>query len=141
MKNLLLLLLAFTFTSCINVEPEIDVDEDSHDVVIVEFGELSFLDDDKTYGNFEIQVPEIDEDVMEDGAVFAFIERSANEERPQRWSQFPQYNLVWKEIGDTTYSYLSYGEGFVRISLQSETTVEGVADTFKGLKLKLVIFD
>ena len=29
----------------------------------------------------------------------------------------------------------------VRISLQSETTVEGVADTFKGLKLKLVIFD
>jgi len=141
MKNLLLLLLAFTFTSCINVEPEIEVDEDSHDVVIVEFGELSFLDDDKTYGNFEIQVPEIDEDVMEDGAVFAFIERAANEERPQRWSQFPQYNLVWKEIGDTTYSYLSYGEGFVRISLQSETSVEGVADTFKGLKLKLVIFD
>jgi len=141
MKNLIVLLLAFTFTSCINVAPEVDVDEDSNDVVIVEFGELSFIDDDKTYGNFEIQVPEIDQDVMEDGAVFAFIERQANEEIPQRWSQFPQYNLVWKEIGDTTYSYLSYGEGFVRISLQSETTVEGVAETFKGLKLKLVIFD
>ena len=141
MKNLIILLLALTFTSCINVAPEVDVDEDSHDVVIVEFGELSFIDDDKTYGNFEIQVAEIDQDVMEDGAVFAFIERQANEEIPQRWSQFPQYNLVWKEIGDTTYSYLSYGEGFVRISLQSETTVEGVAETFKGLKLKLVIFD
>ena len=61
MKNLIVLLLAFTFTSCINVAPEVDVDEDSHDVVIVEFGELSFINDDKTYGNFEIQVPEIDE--------------------------------------------------------------------------------
>ena len=46
---------------------------------------------------------------------------------------------MWKEIGDTTFSYLSYGEGFVRISLQSETSVEGIAETFKGLKLKLVI--
>ena len=92
-------------------------------------------------GNFEIQVPEIDQDVMEDGAVFAFIERAATDDRPQRWSQFPQYNLIWKEIGDTTFSYLSYGEGFVRISLQSEISVEGVAKTFKGLKLKLVILD
>ena len=141
MKNLLLLILTFTISSCINVSPEVDVDESSHEIVIVEFGELSFIDDDKTYGNFEIQVPEIDDDVMEDGAVFAFIERAATDERPQRWSQFPQYNLVWKEIGDTTYSYLSYGEGFVRISLQSETSVEGVAETFKGLKLKLVILD
>ena len=141
MKNLLLLILSFTISSCINVAPEVDVDEASHEIVIVEFGELSFIDDDKTYGNFEIQVPEIDDDVMEDGAVFAFIERAATDERPQRWSQFPQYNLVWKEIGDTTYSYLSYGEGFVRISLQSETSVEGVAETFKGLKLKLVILD
>ena len=141
MKNLLLLILTFIISSCINVAPEVDVDESSHEIVIVEFGELSFIDDDKTYGNFEIQVPEIDDDVMEDGAVFAFIERAATDERPQRWSQFPQYNLVWKEIGDTTYSYLSYGEGFVRISLQSETSVEGVAETFKGLKLKLVILD
>lgn len=141
MKNLLVFLLAFTSTSCINVAPEVDVDEDSHEIVIVEFGELSFIDDEKTYGNFEIKVPEIDDDVMEDGAVFAFIERPATDERPLRWSQFPQYNLVWKEIGETTYSYLSYGEGFVRISLQSEASVEGVAETFKGLKLKLVILD
>ena len=78
---------------------------------------------------------------MEEGAVLAYIERAATEERPKRWSQFPQYNPVWKEIGDTTFSYLSYGEGFVRISLQSETSVEGIAETFKGLKLKLVIFE
>ena len=141
MKNLILLILTFNISSCINMTPDVDIDEASHQIVIVEFGELSFIDDEKTYGNFEIQVPEIADLVMEDGAVFAFIEREANDERPQRWSQFPQYNLVWKEIGDTTYSYLSYGEGFVRISLQSETSVEGVAETFKGLKLKLVILD
>ena len=111
------------------------------EVVIVEFGDLTSLSDDKQYGNFEIKVPEIDDDVMEEGAVLAYIERAATEERPQRWSQFPQYNPVWKEIGDTTFSYLSYGEGFVRISLQSETSVEGIAETFKGLKLKLVIFE
>ena len=139
MKNLILIFFTFIFSSCINVAP-VNVDKASNEIVIIEFGELSFIDDDKKYGNFEIQVPEIDQDVLEGGAVLAFIERSASEERPQRWSQFPQYNLIWKEIGDTTFSYLSYGEGFVRISLQSEISVEGVADTFKGQKLKLVIF-
>ena len=78
---------------------------------------------------------------MQKGAVLAYIERAETDQRPQRWSQFPQYNPVWKEIGDTTFSYLSYGEGFIRISLQSETSVEGIAETFKGLKLKLVILD
>ena len=140
MKNLLYLFIPLLFFSCINVESEVvDVDED--EVVIVEFGDLTSLSDDKQYGNFQIKVPEIDSDVMQNGAVLAYIERAATDERPQRWSQFPQYNLVWKEIGDTTFSYLSYGEGFIRISLQSETSVEGVAETFKGLKLKLVILD
>lgn len=140
MKNIIIVSFILSLISC-NVAPEIDIDQASHEVVIVEFGELSFIDDAKTYGNFEIQVPEIDQDVMENGAVFAFIERAATKERPQRWSQFPQYNLIWKEIGDTTFSYLSYGEGFVRISLQSEISVEGVAETFKDLKLKLVILN
>ncbi len=140
MKNLLYLFIPLLFFSCINVESEVvDVDED--EVIIVEFGDLTSLSDDKQYGNFQIKVPEIDSNVMQNGAVLAYIERAATDERPQRWSQFPQYNLVWKEIGDTTFSYLSYGEGFIRISLQSETSVEGVAETFKGLKLKLVILD
>ena len=135
MKNLFLLLfIPLFFFSCVEVEKE-------SEVVIVEFGDLTSLSDDKQYGNFEIKVPEINGDVMEEGAVLAYIERPKTEERPQRWSQFPQYNPVWKEIGDTTFSYLSYGEGFVRISLQSETSVEGIAETFKGLKLKLVILN
>ena len=138
MKNLLYLFIPLFFFSCIEVEKEV---ERELEVVIVEFGDLTSLSDDKQYGNFEVKVPEINGDVMEEGAVLAYIERPQTEERPQRWSQFPQYNPVWKEIGDTTFSYLSYGEGFVRISLQSETSVEGIAETFKGLKLKLVIFD
>lgn len=139
MKNLLYLFIPLLSFSCMNIESE--VHEDKNEVVIVEFGDLTSLSDDKQYGNFQIKVPEIDSNVMQNGAVLAYIERAATDERPQRWSQFPQYNLVWKEIGDTTFSYLSYGEGFIRISLQSETSVEGVAETFKGLKLKLVILD
>ena len=139
MKNLLYLIIPLLFFSCMNIESKVDTDNNK--VVIVEFGDLTSLSDDKQYGNFQIKVPEIDSDVMQNGAVLAYIERAATDERPQRWSQFPQYNLVWKEIGDTTFSYLSYGEGFIRISLQSETSVEGVAETFKGLKLKLVILD
>ena len=139
MKKLLYLFIPLLFFSCIEIESEVDTDK--NEVVIVEFGDLTSLSDNKQYGNFEIKVPEIDNDVMQKGAVLAYIERAATDQRPQRWSQFPQYNPVWKEIGDTTFSYLSYGEGFVRISLQSETSVEGVAETFKGLKLKLVILD
>ena len=141
MKNLFLLLFTpLFFFSCIEVEKEFEVEREL-EVVIVEFGDLTTLSDDKQYGNFEIKVPEINDDVMEEGAVLAYIERAATEERPQRWSQFPQYNPVWTEIGDTAFSYLSYGEGFVRISLQSKTSVEGIAETLKGLKLKLVIFE
>ena len=139
MKKLLYLFIPLLFFSCIEIESEVDTEK--NEVVIVEFGDLTRLSDNKQYGNFEIKVPEIDNDVMQKGAVLAYIERAATDQRPQRWSQFPQYNPVWKEIGDTTFSYLSYGEGFIRISLQSETSVEGIAETFKGLKLKLVILD
>ena len=141
MKNLFLLFSIPLFLfSCISVKQKANEGPKAK-VVIVEFGDLTSLSDNKQYGNFEIKVDEINDDVMKEGAVLAYVERAATEERPQRWSQFPQYNPVWKEIGDTTFSYLSYGEGFVRISLQSETSVEGIAETFKGLKLKLVIFD
>jgi len=141
MKNLFLLFSIPLFLfSCISVKQKA-YEGPKAKVVIVEFGDLTNLSDNKQYGNFEIKVDEINDDVMKEGAVLAYVERAATEERPQRWSQFPQYNPVWKEIGDTTFSYLSYGEGFVRISLQSETSVEGIAETFKGLKLKLVIFD
>ena len=49
-----------------NVESKVDVDKNK--VVIVEFGDLTSLSDDKQYGNFEIKVPEIDNNVMQNGA-------------------------------------------------------------------------
>ena len=88
MKNLLYLFIPLLFFSCMNVESKVDADNNK--VVIVEFGDLTSLSDDKQYGNFEIKVPEIDNNVMQNGAVLAYIERAATDVRPQRWSQFPQ---------------------------------------------------
>ena len=137
-----LLILSSCETGSGNQMAETIVNGVENEIILIEVpDELDLISDDEQYGNFEIKVPEINDDVMEEGAVLAYIERAATEKRPQRWSQFPQYNLVWTEIGDTTFSYLSYGEGFVRISLQSKTSVEGIAETLKGLKLKLVIFE
>ena len=51
MKNLFLLLfIPLFFFSCIEVEKEV---ERELEVVIVEFGDLTSLSDDKQYGNFE----------------------------------------------------------------------------------------
>ena len=66
----------------------------------------------------------------------AYIQRPASEGKIERWSQFPQYSLIYE---NPCFTYLSFGEGFVRISLQSETTVESAAEFFKGKKIKLVI--
>ena len=56
MKNLFLLLfIPLFFFSCIEVEKEIEVGKEL-EVVIVEFGDLTSLSDDKQYGNFEIKV-------------------------------------------------------------------------------------
>ena len=84
MKNLLYLFIPLLLFSCMNVESKVDVNNNK--VVIVEFGDLTSLSDDKQYGNFEIKVPEIDNNVMQNGAVLAYIERAATDVRPQRWS-------------------------------------------------------
>ena len=64
MKNLFLLLfIPLFFFSCIEVEKEFEVGKEL-EVVIVEFGDLTSLSDDKQYGNFEIKVPEINDEVV-----------------------------------------------------------------------------
>ena len=94
MKKILCLLLMIPLTSCL----EIDVDKDESsdkdfENIFITLGEISYVSDDKTYANYVVNVEEIDDDIMEDGTVIAYLERPASEDTPQRWSQFPQYCL------------------------------------------------
>ena len=148
MKNLfsktLMLMVLILLSSC-GMSKLISVDRGENTInyynsidntIILDFGDLTSISEDKKYGNLEINVDEITKDVADNGAVMAYIQRPASEGKIERWSQFPQYSLIYE---NPSFTYLSFGEGFVRISLQSETTVESAAEFFKGKKIKLVI--
>ena len=66
----------------------------------------------------------------------AYLERPAGENNPQRWSQFPQYCLACNDEDQApSFTYFSYGEGIVRISMQSKTDVRPMAEVLKGKKI------
>ena len=106
-------------------------------VVFVTLEAMDYVADDSLYGNQALNVPEITQSVMDHGGVLAFIERSANDKRPQRWSQLPQLTLAYD---NPTYMYLSHGLGFVRLSYQSSKTIKDAIEYTKDKRLKLVIF-
>ena len=133
MKNYKLILQSLLFFSCVLTSMIYAKD---NTVVFVTLGEMSFVRDDSLYGNQTLKVPEINQNVMDNGGVLAFIERPANDDRPQRWSQLPQLTLAW----DTpTYMYLSHGLGLVRLSYQSSKSITDAVEYTKGKRLKLVI--
>lgn len=148
MKNLFSKTLMFMFLillSCCGMSKLVSVDRGENTInyynsidktIFLDFVELTSMSEDKKYGNLEIKVDEITKDVADNGAVMAYIQRPASEGKIERWSQFPQYSLIYE---NPSFTYLSFGEGFVRISLQSETTVESAAEFFKGKKIKIVI--
>ncbi len=148
MKNLFsktLMLMGLILLSSCGMSKLISVDRGENTInyynsidntIILDFGDLTSISEDKKYGNLEIKVDEITKDVADNGAVMAYIQRPASEGKIERWSQFPQYSLIYE---NPSFTYLSFGEGFVRISLQSETTIESAAEFFKGKKIKLVI--
>ena len=143
MKNLFsktLMLMGLILLSSCGMSKLISVDRGENTInyynsidntIILDFGDLTSISEDKKYGNLEIKVDEITKDVADNGAVMAYIQRPASEGKIERWSQFPQYSLIYE---NPSFTYLSFGEGFVRISLQSETTVESAAEFFKGKK-------
>ena len=148
MKNLfskiLMLIVLISLTNC-GMSKLISVDRGENTInyynsidktIIIDFGELTSISDDKKYGNLEIKVDEITKDIADNGVVMAYIQRPASEGKIERWSQLPQYSKIYE---NPSFTYLSFGEGLVRISLQSETTVESAAEFFKGKKIKLVI--
>ena len=106
-------------------------------VVFLTLGDMNYVSDDSLYGNQALKVPEITQNVMDKGGVLAFIERSANDKRPQRWSQLPQLTLAYD---NPTYMYLSHGLGFVRLSYQSSNTIKDAIEYTKDKRMKLVIF-
>mgnify|MGYP003325996687 CR=1 FL=1 len=105
-------------------------------VMLVVPEELSSISDDEKYGNFEIDVPEITQEVYDNSSINAYIRRTYDDGRPERWSQLPQTFL---SLDDSSASYLSFGVGFIRISLQSEGSIQELFEMMKGNDLKLVI--
>ena len=144
MKKLLCLLLILPLTSCL----EIDVDKEESSErdfknIFITLGEISYVSDDKTYANYIVDVEEIDDDIMEDGTVIAYLERPASEDTPQRWSQFPQYCLNCESAYGTipSFVYFSYGEGSIRVSLRSKSDISDATTWLKGKKIKLTIIE
>jgi len=106
-------------------------------IVLLEVpSEPDTISEDMRYANFELDVPEITEEIYENASINAYIKRTYEDETPDRWSQLPQ---VFLNSDSSTSAYLSFGEGFIRISFQSEESVEELYDLFAGRTLKLVI--
>ncbi|MFL2628830.1 MAG: hypothetical protein ACJ0OQ_03610 [Candidatus Marisimplicoccus sp.] len=140
MKKLLILstaiLFSFGILSCNNQLSQTVVNGEANIVMLVVPEELSSIGDDEQYGNFEIDVPEITQEVYDNSSISAYIRRTYDDGRPERWSQLPQPFL---SLDNSSASYLSFGVGFIRISLQSEGSILELFDMMKGNDLKLVI--
>ena len=108
-----------------------------NEIVLIEVpNQLDEISDDERYGNFEIAVPEITKEIYDNANITAYIQRTYEDDRPDRWSQLPQ---VFLNSDNSTSAYLSFGEGFIRISFQSEESIDELFELFSGRLLKLVI--
>ena len=106
-------------------------------IVLLEVpSEPDTISEDMRYANFELEVSEITEEIYDNASINAYIKRTYEDDTPERWSQLPQ---VFLNSNSSTSAYLSFGEGFIRISFQSEESVEELYDLFAGRTLKLVI--
>lgn len=111
----------------------------NNEVIILKIpSEPDTISEDMQYANFEIEVSQITQDVYDNASINAYIERTYEDERPDRWSQLPQ---VFLNSENSTSAYISFGVGFIRVSIQSEGTVEELFEMFKERNLKLVIIN
>ena len=139
MKKLLYILSISLIINGCSITGSADVIENgsNNEVIILKVpSEPDTISDDMQYANFEIEVPEITQDIYKNGSINAYIERTYDDESPSRWSQLPQ---VFLNSENSTSAYISFGEGFIRVSMQSEETVEELFEMFKERNLKLVI--
>ena len=131
------LILSSCATGSGNQMAETIVNGVQNEIVLIEVpNQLDEISDDERYGNFEIAVPEITKAVYDNANITAYIQRTYEDDRPDRWSQLPQ---VFLNSDNSTSAYLSFGEGFIRISFQSEESIDELFELFSGRVLKLVI--
>ena len=139
MKKLFYLLSISLIINGCSITGSADVFENgsNNEVIILKVpSEPDTISDDMQYANFEIEVPEITQDIYKNGSINAYIERTYDDGSPSRWSQLPQ---VFLNSENSTSAYISFGEGFIRVSMQSVETVEELFEMFKERNLKLVI--
>lgn len=142
MRHILLILIpSLILSSCAtgsgNQMAETIVNGVQNEIVLIEVpNQLDEISDDERYGNFEIAVPKITKEVYDNANITAYIQRTYEDDRPDRWSQLPQ---VFLNSDNSTSAYLSFGEGFIRISFQSEESIDELFELFSGRVLKLVI--
>jgi hypothetical protein len=141
MRHIILLLIPSILLSCAtgsgNQMAETIVNGVQNEIILIEVpNQLDEISDDERYGNFEIAVPEITKEVYDNANITAYIQRTYEDNRPDRWSQLPQ---VFLNSDNSTSAYLSFGEGFIRISFQSEESIDELFELFSGRILKLVI--
>ena len=152
MKNSYTLLFLFsvcmintTLISCVGIgsnNNDLDQEESQNKTLFLEIDKPSYISEDNLYGNFVFEVNEITKDISANGTLIAYLERPAGENNPQRWSQFPQYCLACNDEDQApSFTYFSYGEGIVRISMQSKTNVRPMAEVLKGKKIKITIIN
>ena len=141
MRYIILLLIPSILLSCAtgsgNQMAETIINGVQNEIILIEVpNQLDEISDDERYGNFEIVVPEITKEVYDNANITAYIQRTYEDDRPDRWSQLPQ---VFLNSDNSTSAYLSFGEGFIRISFQSEESIDELFELFSGRVLKLVI--
>jgi len=152
MKNTYALFILFsvcmintTLISCVSTgsnNNDLDQEESQNKTLFLEIDKPSFISEDNLYGNFVFEVNEITKYISANGTLIAYLERPAGENNPQRWSQFPQYCLACNDEDQApSFTYFSYGEGIIRISMQSKTDVRPMAEVLKGKKIKITIIN
>ena len=134
-----------TLISCVSTgsnNNDLDNKKSQNKTLFLEIDKPSFISEDNLYGNFVFEVNEITKDISANGTLIAYLERPAGENNPQRWSQFPQYCLACNDEDQApSFTYFSYGEGIIRISMQSKTDVRPMAQILKGKKIKITIIN
>ena len=143
MRKIFYVLVIFLISSCAvsignanKYLPEVNKFISEKKVLVFEFGDLDYISENNKYGRAVYEIPEITQNIVQTGTVVGYVQRPGNEDNPERWSQLPQFSAGQE---DPTYVYFSFGEGVIRVSLQSETSIQNAADYFKDKKLKFII--